>query len=534
MAMESLEREIKLGVDLRFQMPDLTAAATGLKVVPRPVLRLAATYYDTPDLQLLRRGITLRRREDRLAGSENLWTLKLPAGTPHAHLARNEHSWSGELPEIPEEARFLVHGLVRHSDIVIVAKLLTTRRRAEVVDGDGERLAEVDDDVVSVMSGVRQGLRFREIEIELGETGDDIARSLVTLLCEAGATLGDKLPKLDRAMSLGRRRTFDVDEVGPDSSVEDLLRFEIATGVDRLLDHDPGLRVGGSDIEYVHQARVATRRLRSDLRTFAKLLDPTWTTRIRDDLKWLGAVLGAVRDADVLDENLTLQAAGSAPNDAPAFAALHAELHRQRQRARSDLLGAIETERYFDLLDDLAAAVANPPVRAPAPDRAGPLGEQDEEDGDREEEGRDGPHRPGIEPAAPAALVLHDLLRRPWRQLRQAVRTAGAHPTDEQLHRIRIRSKQLRYAAEAAVPVMGTPARRLGERASELQTVLGDLHDALAAEAWLRDAATAGTPSQAFAAGQLVVREQQRQVELRHNWHRSWKALAKQARRTHL
>ncbi|HUZ10478.1 MAG TPA: CYTH domain-containing protein, partial [Acidimicrobiales bacterium] len=84
MAIESLEREIKLDVDLRFEMPDLSALASGCTLVPLPVQRLAATYYDTPDLQLLRRGITLRRREDRVAGGENLWTLKLPTGTVHA------------------------------------------------------------------------------------------------------------------------------------------------------------------------------------------------------------------------------------------------------------------------------------------------------------------------------------------------------------------------------------------------------------------------------------------------------------------
>ena len=532
MAIESLEREIKLGVELRFRMPDLTAAGTGLQVLPRPVLRLAATYYDTPDLQLLRRGITLRRREDRLGGGENLWTLKLPAGTSHAHLARHEHSWSGELPEIPEEARFLVRGLVRRSELVIVARLLTTRRRADVVDGSGGRVAEVDDDIVSVMSGVRQGLRFREIEIELGESGEEVARALVTLLCDAGATLGDGLPKLDRAVSLGHRRTFDVDEAGPDSSMEDLVRFDIATGVDRLLDHDPGLRVGGSDIEYVHQARIATRHLRSDLHTFADLLDPSWNARIRDELKWLGGVLGAVRDTDVLSENLTLQAEGSAPDDAPAFRALHAELLRQRDSARSELVRAIETVRYLDLLDELSTAVANPPLRTTGP--AGEAAGEAVPEGEAAVAGEAVPGRPAIDPSTPATVVLHGLLGPPWRRLRRAVRVAGTHPTDEQLHRIRIRAKQLRYAAEAAVPVTGTPARRLGERASDLQTVLGDLHDALTAETWLRATAASGTPLQAFAAGQLVVREQERQAELRRSWRRSWKALAKRARRNHL
>jgi CHAD domain-containing protein len=42
----------------------------------------------------------------------------------------------------------------------------------------------------------------------------------------------------------------------------------------------------------VHQARVATRRVRSTLRTFSKLLDEEWTDRLRADLKWLADLLG--------------------------------------------------------------------------------------------------------------------------------------------------------------------------------------------------------------------------------------------------
>ena len=71
----------------------------------------------------------------------------------------------------------------------------------------------------------------------------------------------------------------------------------------RLLRHDPGVRLG-IDIEDVHQARVATRRLRSDLRTFQPLLDEAWADALRDELRWLGAELGRVRDAEVLRDRL--------------------------------------------------------------------------------------------------------------------------------------------------------------------------------------------------------------------------------------
>ena len=56
--------------------------------------------------------------------------------------------------------------------------------------------------------------------------------------------------------------------------------------------------------EDVHQARVAARRLRSNLKTFGRLLDPVWVKHVRSDLKWLSSALGELRDADVLAENL--------------------------------------------------------------------------------------------------------------------------------------------------------------------------------------------------------------------------------------
>ena len=60
----------------------------------------------------------------------------------------------------------------------------------------------------------------------------------------------------------------------------------------------------GGDPEVVHQARVATRRLRSDLRTFEHFVDHEWAAELRAELRWLGAELGAVRDVEVLRDRL--------------------------------------------------------------------------------------------------------------------------------------------------------------------------------------------------------------------------------------
>ena len=68
-----------------------------------------------------------------------------------------------------------------------------------------------------------------------------------------------------------------------------------------------------------------------------------------------------------------------------------------------------------------------------------------------------------------------------------AVKKLGDPPTDEDLHSVRIGAKRCRYAAEAVAPTIGKRARTFARAAADLQQVLGDHHDAVVAEGWLRD-----------------------------------------------
>ena len=106
------------------------------------------------------------------------------------------------------------------------------------------------------------------------------------------------------------------------------------------------------------------------------------------------------------------------------------------------------------------------------------------------------------------------------------MRKAGRHPSDRDLHRIRIGAKQLRYAAEAATPVVGERARRTAKKAERLQEILGEHHDAVNAEEWLRIAGLEGPVSARFEAGVLAAGERTRQRELRQEWQRQRRSLA--------
>ncbi|MGO8873753.1 MAG: CHAD domain-containing protein [Acidimicrobiales bacterium] len=494
----SVEREAKLDADQAFEVPDLGALVT---VVPLPDRHLRAAYFDTPDLRLWARGITVRHRvEDPPA--EGSWTVKLPAGDAGLTLDRTELNWRGPRTDLPGDAAEVLRGVVRHSALQAIAELDTTRRRLALHDLDGTPVAELDDDVVTVLGGGQNGSSFRQIELELANGGSELAGPVLRRLRDAGAVPNNQ-PKLARALGLAAPGPAGPGaEWGRRATVEDLVRDRIGAGLDQLLDHDYRLRLDPADppVHSIHQARVATRRLRSDLKLLAVLLDPAWVGPVRDELGWLGALLGRVRDSDVLADHL--QPDGLGPSvGAVGRRELLATLGQQRREQCRDLAAALAGERYLNLLDRLAAAIARPPLVRPSGAGRVPSGED------------------------PAIEVLPGLVRHRWKLLRRQVRASGPRPTDRELHRTRIRSKELRYAAETAIPLVGTPARRLAYAAERVQTVLGDHHDAVGAEAWLEAAALNGTPVAAYAAGRLAAEQVRAQHTLRRRWRSAWHEL---------
>jgi CHAD domain-containing protein len=500
-----VERERKLLAGDGFELPELDHVRDGVLAVPRPDLSLRATYYDTPDLRLARSGISVRFRTGE--GARGRWTVKLPEGERGPSMVRREIELVAPGRTIPDAVASIVRGHVRSALLAPVRTLSTVRRRVDLRNVEGAVLAEVADDAVSVLEGGRVTSSFREVEVELTTDGDeDLLDVVVARLVAAGAEDGPQTSKVARA--LGPRALERPDVVVPaldpdEATLVDVVGAAIADGYRRLLRHDPGVRLGGDD-EDVHQARVAARRLRSDLRTFRDVLDGEAAGRLRDELQWLGAELGVVRDADVLLDRLRGQAEELGDADAPAVGALLRRLDAERRAARAGLGAVYDSDRYLALLDELARASLRPPVAAEA--AAG---------------GR-------------AVKAVRKVVRGPWKHLEAAVEALGRAPEDAALHDVRIRAKRVRYAAEAAASVSGRSATRFAKAAARLQTVLGDLQDAVVAEAWLRR--TVGAPGvgadEAFVAGQLVAVQHRAMADARQAWPASWDELrAKKLRR---
>jgi CHAD domain-containing protein len=362
---------------------------------------------------------------------------------------------------------------------------------------EGEPEVEVVDDRVVVYDGRTITGRFRQLEVEAtDERGIDAMTLVSDRLLAAGAQRDDVGPKLVHALGPRAAGSPEVPPVRlhPGSQAGDAVRAALAAGVTRLLRHDPGVRVG-DDPEDVHQARVATRRLRSDLRTFRTLLDQERAVPLRDELKWAADLLGAARDADVLLERLRRDADNLPQRDAAAVAGLLRRLAGERDRARVRVREGFKSDRYVDLIERLVGFAQVPPLVS--------------------------------DWAAPASDVLPGLVAPTWKHLQREVEQLSDPPRPDELHQVRIRAKRCRYASEAVAPAIGKDASRFASAIADIQSVLGDHHDAYVADAWLREASNVVEPSQVLAAGELISLQMLDAARLEQEWPKTWAKASK-------
>lgn len=175
---DMIEREIKVAVGADFTLPDLNGVRTGIVARQAGELDLRATYWDTIELHLARRGLALRHRNDQG------WILKRQTHTEGATLVREETSAEGPADRVPTPLLDAVREVVGRAHLVRTATLRTQRRVVELVEGDAAPCAEVVDDRVTVYDGRRVAARFREVEIELltdeaGDLGDAVVQRVL-------------------------------------------------------------------------------------------------------------------------------------------------------------------------------------------------------------------------------------------------------------------------------------------------------------------------------------------------------------------
>jgi CHAD domain-containing protein len=484
-----LEHKFDAPEDIR--IPNLP----GTRVTDAGKVRLTATYWDTIHRRLLRWGHTLRHRRAS-DGSEDRWTLKLaiPSKRKKDPLVRAEVHASGSALFPPAALRALSRAVVRRGLLRPIAVVLTERRRLEVADQGSMDRIEVDDDHVSSVVGLRRGPAFHQIEVEAASPdADRLADEMSDALIEAGAKHTDRA-KIADVLGNDVSPEIVLPPSGPKSSIRDLVRTAIGSGAIRLVGNDPAARLG-ADPEAIHQARVATRRLRSDLKTLEPLLDPATATWMRDELAWAGDLLGSVRDTDVLIDVIE-ELATTRGLEPTAVSAIVKEFEDDRRRYHAELVDGLGSRRYVELVDALIDACAAPPLA-------------DEVDGERR-----------------ARRPLRKLVRKTWRRMARTVARLDEDPSDADLHEIRKRAKRARYAAELAAGALHEKAGPLAKRLADVQDVLGELQDAVVADERLTMLVRRGRlPGEAaFVAGKLACLEDEARSEARDRWPAAWKA----------
>ena len=457
------EVERKYLVDDRAAVP-LGDAPTGSRWTGPQEVRLEAVYFDTPDLALLRRGVTLRRRT---GGADEGWHVKVPRAEGERTELR--HPLGRAVRVVPSAVVDEVRAIVRDRPLAPVSTVTTHRTEYTLVTDVGV-LATLCDDRVTADSELDEKGRttWREWELEVAEDALEPATVLMSLhptLRAAGARRSPDFSKVHRALRLSPDLGLSADQ-GPSTgkrprakrtaTTRDVLRGRLTHQVSVLHRQDAALRAG--DPAAVHRLRIAARRIRAALTTCEPLLTQP-VDDVRDDLRWLGQVLGPVRDAQVQRERLAASL-DTVPPDlvlGPVRRRLDLELRRQERDALSAARLALRSERYYRLLDRLDALVADVPL---------PPGAQ-----------------------GSARRVLAGLVRRDARRLRRAVRAvdhAAAEGRDAALHEARKKAKRLRYAAELALPVGSARTRKLARRATRVQEELGRHQDSVMAREVLR------------------------------------------------
>jgi CHAD domain-containing protein len=250
----------------------------------------------------------------------------------------------------------------------------------------------------------------------------------------------------------------------------------------------------GSELESVHQMRVGLRRLRCALRLFAPLLP--CPDRLRQELAWLTAELGAARDWEVLATGTLATLLGACP-DHPSLAELPPAAQAMAREHRQAAAAAVQSARYAELMRLLQ-------------DWAGPTRWHEALD----KSGRRALQAPLDSWATGLLERSHARLLRRGRQLQQV--------TPEQRHRVRISAKKIRYATEFFQALY--PARRgkaFVTQLAALQDALGWLNDASVAAGLLSSLASEQTRLLApasFAAGWLAGRSAADLHALRKPW----------------
>ncbi|CAG4885264.1 Adenylate cyclase [Georgfuchsia toluolica] len=427
----------------------------------RSTERLVNIYYDTPDLALHCNGIALRLRQSRRRW---LQTVKC-AGLSHAGLS-SRPEW-----ESPYAGHF---------DFGAIDDPLTRKRLERLKPRFGPifetnfhrttwKMRETGSEFVIVLdrgSIIANGklIAISEVEIELAGGHVDQIFTFASRLAQHFSLTPGPWSKAERGyrLFLGTPdRPAHAVPVALGSAMTPVTAFRhIAHSCLNHLQQNHHGAIYSEDAEYIHQMRVALRRLRAAMRLFRVALPADFDEQLLPPLHRLMTVLGTARDLDVLATEIVAPVVAALPQE-PRIAALASLVAERRCHARQQVIALLGAPEYGRLLL-LAMARLNSLAAGETEVVETPLG----------------------------AFAVTHLKRLRRKTLRIALAARQNDPAS--LHALRIAAKRLRYALEFFVPLL--PARRVAtliDHLTQLQDKLGKLNDLANAGVLLMDCAAA-------------------------------------------
>ena len=432
--------------------------AQGCDVQVQRTINQEDIYLDTFDWRLFRHNLSLRLRR---TGGKALYTLKSIGKIKEGLAERREIEcmaegkirapWditaekiNGEIAEIIYPRRLVEHVTIR-----------TRRRTSKVVHPDGTEVEIAFDSAAFQADGLQRpaSCRLFEIEIELKKGAPETLEAMAKNIAGTFALVPSPQSKLETAIerlgiSFPARNPPPELIVSADDRLDIAVKKILSFQLHRLQENIPGA-IADVDTEFVHQARVATRRMRSLLRLFAGAVPKRSADYFTGELLWLGSLFGAVRDLDVFSLNII-----KFRNDiALAPQKIIELLLRQIQGERASLLANLKEELASTRCRIFFLRLSTFTARKPA-----------------------------IRPLAPLALskvaqiapsVIFELLDKTI----GLGKLLSLKPKLRNFHKLRIQFKKLRYAAEFFNPAFGGALSLFITDAVKIQDCLGELQD---------------------------------------------------------
>jgi inorganic triphosphatase YgiF len=453
-----LETEVRFGLpaEARSRLEAHPAFDPTRATAPE-TLHQVTTYFDTPDLALARRGISLRVRR---SGDARVQTVKWREQDGHSPFGRGEREWPIERdePDLSLVADTPAGAALAECGPVALGPAFVTdvrRARRYLLPEAGTVVEAVLDEGTISAGSAQEGFQELELELKAGRPGQLYSFALglngAVPLALSVASKSERGRRLATGAAPGARKAEPLD-LPRGIGVAEGFRRIIGAALAHLLANHAAAAAGEAD--GVHQMRIAVRRLRSAIALFRPHLEAPAAGRLDAELQRLGRVLGEARDWDVFCDEVLPAAERDTPETRPHL--LEGPASAERAEAYRRLADELKGPAFTSLVLGLAVWVEERSDGTPV------LG--------------DGHSRGRLVELAPELLGRG--VRKALRRGRRIRRRSG-----EELHDLRKSLKKLRYSVEFLSGLCGRKRTRAYLQAcKDLQERLGAINDAALAE----------------------------------------------------